>query len=240
MKKPRNGPSIVYVICRNNCNNNRNEENKTTEMLSKTTTTTTTTGTTPLMERVSINFPCLLSSLFGALSSCSTLDLVSAMKTEAKTILACSFTFLFPYPLLYENSHPENQSTCSPSVCHEKLCNDAYSEYNYASAMRGAKVVAHNKEAKGANNILGKYHDKYLRNPRSVEGNHYGSEFYRTLSVVEVYGVDAIERMLEDLVVPSEQHVLKKLAESNSTGPSVKPDIHSHDGKRNDEAVDNM
>lgn len=184
------------------------------------------------------------------------------------------------------------------------------SEYNYASVTKGAKVVAHNKEAKGANNILGKDHDKYLRNPCSVEEkfvvielaeetlvdtvkianfehyssnfkdfelygslsyptdtwsllgkfvaanvkqiqtfqlsepkwlrylklnllNHYGSEFYCTLSVVEVYGVDAIERMLEDLFVPSE---IPKLADSNSTWPSVKPDVHSHDGKKNDEA----
>lgn len=43
-------------------------------------------------------------------------------------------------------------------------------EYNYASAAKGAKVVAHNKEAKGASNILGKDHDKYLRNPCSVGG----------------------------------------------------------------------
>ncbi|OMO79788.1 hypothetical protein CCACVL1_13425 [Corchorus capsularis] len=191
------------------------------------------------------------------------------------------------------------------------------SEYNYASAMKGAKVVTHNKEAKGANNILGKDHDKYLRNPCSVEGkfvvielaeetlvdavkianfehyssnfkefelsgslnyptetwfplgkfvaanvkqiqtfqlsepkwlrylklnllSHYGSEFYCTLSVVEVYGVDAIERMLEDLFVPSEQHVLAKLADSNSTGPSAKPDVHSSDGKRNDEAQNGL
>ncbi|KAG5563474.1 hypothetical protein RHGRI_006037 [Rhododendron griersonianum] len=42
--------------------------------------------------------------------------------------------------------------------------------YNYASATKGAKVVAHNKEAKGASNILGKDHDKYLRNPCSVGG----------------------------------------------------------------------
>ncbi|XVE58084.1 hypothetical protein DITRI_Ditri04bG0142100 [Diplodiscus trichospermus] len=187
------------------------------------------------------------------------------------------------------------------------------SEYNFASEMKGAKVVAHNKEAKGANNILGKDHDKYLRNPCSVEGkfvvielaeetlvdavkianfehyssnfkefelygslnyptetwsplgkfvaanvkqiqtfklsepkwlrylklnllSHYGSEFYCTLSVVEVYGVNAIERMLEDLFVPSEQQVRTKLADSNSTGPSVKPDMRSHDDKRNDEA----
>ncbi|KAG2303631.1 hypothetical protein Bca4012_062384 [Brassica carinata] len=30
--------------------------------------------------------------------------------------------------------------------------------------------------------------------------SHYGSEFYCTLSLVEVYGVDAVERMLEDLI----------------------------------------
>ena len=150
-------------------------------------------------------------------------------------------------------------------------------EYNYASASKGAKVLASNKEAKGASNILSRDKDKYLRNPCSSEekfviielseetlvdtinianfehhssnlktfelhgslvyptdvwvflGNftasnvkqaqgfvlqepkwvrylklnlqsHYGSEFYCTLSVVEVYGVDAVERMLEDLI----------------------------------------
>ncbi|AEE84831.1 Galactose-binding protein [Arabidopsis thaliana] len=153
--------------------------------------------------------------------------------------------------------------------------------YNYASAMKGAKVVDHNKEAKGASNVLGKDHDKYLRNPCSVSDkyvvielaeetlvdtvrianfehyssnpkefslsgslsfpsdmwtpagsfaaanvkqiqsfrlpepkwlrylklnlvSHYGSEFYCTLSVVEVFGIDALEQMLEDLFVPSE------------------------------------
>ncbi|XP_024031602.1 SUN domain-containing protein 4 [Morus notabilis] len=150
-------------------------------------------------------------------------------------------------------------------------------EYNYASASKGAKVLAFNKEAKGASNILGKDEDKYLRNPCSAEEkfvvielseetlvdsieianfehyssnlkdfellgslvyptdewvklgefrannvklaqrfvlsepkwvrylklnllSHYGSEFYCTLSVIEVYGVDAVERMLEDLI----------------------------------------
>ncbi|KAK1370992.1 Galactose-binding protein [Heracleum sosnowskyi] len=150
-------------------------------------------------------------------------------------------------------------------------------DYNYASASKGAKVLAYNKEAKGASNILGRDKDKYLRNPCSAEekfvvielseetlvdtiqianfehyssnlkefelsgslvyptdtwgklGNftaanakhaqrfllqepkwvrylklnllsHYGSGFYCTLSVVEVYGVDAVEKMLEDLV----------------------------------------
>ncbi|CAA7037393.1 unnamed protein product [Microthlaspi erraticum] len=153
--------------------------------------------------------------------------------------------------------------------------------FNYASAMKGAKVVEHNKEAKGASNVLGKDHDKYLRNPCSVSNkyvvielaeetlvdtvrvanlehyssnlkefslsgsltyptekwtpagsfvaanvkqiqtfrlmepkwlrylklnliSHYGSEFYCTLSVVEVFGIDALEQMLEDLFVGSE------------------------------------
>ena len=35
-------------------------------------------------------------------------------------------------------------------------------EYNYASASKGAKVLASNKESKGASNILGKDKDKYL------------------------------------------------------------------------------
>ncbi|KAF5741948.1 hypothetical protein HS088_TW10G00956 [Tripterygium wilfordii] len=150
-------------------------------------------------------------------------------------------------------------------------------EYNYASSSKGAKVLAFNKEVKGASNILGKDKDKYLRNPCSAEdkfvvielseeilvdtvvianfehhssnlkefellgsfvyptevwvklGNftaangkhaqrfplpepkwvrylklnllsHYGTEFYCTMSLVEVYGVDAVERMLEDLI----------------------------------------
>ncbi|RID78590.1 hypothetical protein BRARA_A01400 [Brassica rapa] len=153
--------------------------------------------------------------------------------------------------------------------------------YNYASAMKGAKVVDQNKEAKGASNVLGKDHDKYLRNPCSVSNkyvvielaeetlvdtvrvanfehyssnlkefslsgslsyptdtwthagrfvaanakqvqtfrlqepkwlrylklsliSHYGSEFYCTLSVVEVFGIDALEQMVEDLFVGSE------------------------------------
>ncbi|KAK4793825.1 hypothetical protein SAY86_011819 [Trapa natans] len=168
------------------------------------------------------------------------------------------------------------------------------SGYNYASASKGAKVVAHNKETKGASNILGKDHDKYLRNPCSAGakfvvielaedtlvdvvrianfehyssnfkdfklsgtlsypteiwtplGNfvaqnikhiqsfkltepkwlrylnlsvlsYYGSEFYCTLSVLEVYGIDAIKRMLEDLFVASSP-------KSNSTDFTLEQD----------------
>ncbi|XVF53098.1 hypothetical protein PTKIN_Ptkin05aG0072400 [Pterospermum kingtungense] len=397
MKKPRNGPSIGHVTCRNNCNTKRNKEN----------------------------------------SSDNSINGKSFYELSLSVIifLWCLVFLFYSTPgLSHENggnSDPANQSSYSPSVCREKLFNDAFSgnanrgdnctngmllefnksasynhsivyqksvkweyslpetnrldevilrvlgytdfhcdlheqegqntskpmdqrspkssptylnfdefrnitrltkegdppgglikithrlesdgsEYNYASVTKGAKVVAHNKEAKGANNILGKDHDKYLRNPCSVEEkfvvielteetlvdavkianfehyssnfkefelygslnyptdtwslfgkfvaanikqiqtfklsepkwlrylklnllSHYGSEFYCTLSVLEVYGVDAIERMLEDLFVPSGNPVLPKLADSNSTGPSVKSDVHSHDGKRNDE-----
>ncbi|KAK8946997.1 hypothetical protein KSP39_PZI006985 [Platanthera zijinensis] len=178
-------------------------------------------------------------------------------------------------------------------------------EYNYASSSKGAKVLAFNKEAKGAFNILDKDKDKYLRNPCSAGekyvvielseetlvdslgvanfehyssnfkdfelfsslvyptdswiklGNftaqnvkhtqrfvlpepkwtrylkfnllsHYGSEFYCTLSVVEVYGVDAVERMLEDLIavenkrlVPEEQTLEKIPSQELSDGDDV-------------------
>lgn len=171
-------------------------------------------------------------------------------------------------------------------------------EYNYASASKGAKVLAHNKEAKGAGNILERDEDKYLRNPCSVSDkfvvielseetlvdsisianlehyssnfkdfslmgslsypteewiplsnftaenvrheqrftlpepkwvrymklnliSHHGSEFYCTLSFIEVYGVDAIEKMLEDFIaVPHEQvddHKISPKVEENIT-----------------------
>ncbi|GAB4861181.1 hypothetical protein Ancab_036338 [Ancistrocladus abbreviatus] len=174
-------------------------------------------------------------------------------------------------------------------------------EYNYASAAKGAKVLAFNKEAKGASNILGKDKDKYLRNPCSAEEkfviielseetlvdaieianfehyssnlkdfeilgtsayptdtwvklgnftagnvklaqrfalpepkwvrylklnllNHYGSEFYCTLSSIEVYGVDAIERMLEDLISVPDNHITSaELAHESETPASPSP-----------------
>ncbi|XAR70162.1 hypothetical protein NMG60_11026932 [Bertholletia excelsa] len=191
-------------------------------------------------------------------------------------------------------------------------------EYNYASAAKGAKVVAHNKEAKGASNILGKDHDKYLRNPCSVEEkfvvielaeetlvdtvkianfehyssnfkefeltgsliypteswfslgkfvaanvkhaqtfklhepkwarylklnlfSHYGSEFYCTLSVMEVYGIDAIERMLEDLIVASGKSATKKLPDPNTTAtPSLMPEVPDPKDKKIDGQVQNV
>ncbi|KAI3691868.1 hypothetical protein L6452_31670 [Arctium lappa] len=170
-------------------------------------------------------------------------------------------------------------------------------EYNYAAASKGAKVVAHDKEAKGASNILGEDHDMYLRNPCSVPEKfvvielaeetlvdaitianfehhssnfkqfellgslvfptetwydlgtfvaenvkhrqyfklpeprwaryimlrlitHYGSEFYCTLSVFEAYGVDAIEKMLEDLFMASDEPANRKSLTPNPTSLS--------------------
>ncbi|XP_073062602.1 SUN domain-containing protein 4-like isoform X2 [Primulina eburnea] len=47
---------------------------------------------------------------------------------------------------------------------------------------------------------------------------HHGSEFYCTLSVLEVYGVDAVEKMLEDLI-----SVQDKLLVSEETSSEQKP-----------------
>ncbi|GLU16286.1 hypothetical protein SLE2022_327250 [Rubroshorea leprosula] len=174
-------------------------------------------------------------------------------------------------------------------------------EYNYASASKGAKVLAYNKEAKGASSILSSDKDKYLRNPCSAEekfviielseetlvdtieianfehhssnlkdfelygslvyptdlwikiGNftaanvklaqrfvlqepkwvrylklnllsHYGSEFYCTLSVLEVYGVDAVERMLEDLISVQDNLFVPEEGSSDTKQTSLLPE----------------
>ncbi|KAJ7949648.1 Galactose-binding domain-like protein [Quillaja saponaria] len=60
-------------------------------------------------------------------------------------------------------------------------------EYNYASASKGAKVLASNKEAKGASNILSRDQDKYLRSPCSAE------EKFVIIELSEETLVDTIE-----------------------------------------------
>ncbi|KAJ1386094.1 SUN domain [Sesbania bispinosa] len=88
---------------------------------------------------------------------------------------------LQPPQLPGENVHPASHRNIAPQeqdrgVNSELVNNITHrlesdgSVYNYASESKGSKVVAHNKEAKGAKNILGKDHDKYLRNPCSVGG----------------------------------------------------------------------
>lgn len=53
--------------------------------------------------------------------------------------------------------------------------------------------------------------------------SHHGSEFYCTLSVLEVYGVDAVEKMLEDLI-----SVQDKLSVSGELLDDKKPDLSQH------------
>ena len=66
---------------------------------------------------------------------------------------------------------------------------------------------------------------------------HYGSEFYCTLSLVEVYGINAIERMLKDLIVASVASIPDKLPVHNITDTSS---LKSEDGQidRNGKKVD--
>nr|GMD21607.1 SUN domain-containing protein 4-like isoform X1 [Ipomoea batatas] len=176
-------------------------------------------------------------------------------------------------------------------------------DYNYASASRGAKVLAYNKEAKGASSVLCRDKDEYFRNPcsaaekfvvvelseetlvdtveianfehyssnpREIELlgsrvypadswvklgsftaanvkhaqrfvlpdpkwarylklnilSHYGSEFYCTLSLLEVYGVDAVEKMLEELVsVPAKLFSSdQKSSSTHKSSSSQKPE----------------
>lgn len=179
-------------------------------------------------------------------------------------------------------------------------------EYNYAAASKGAKVLAHNKEAKGAANILGGDKDKYLRNPCSSDDkfvvielseetlvdtvalanlehyssnfrdfevygsmsypteawellgrftaenakhaqrfvlpeprwtrylrlrlvSHYGSGFYCILSYLEVYGVDAVERMLQDFIAGAGAG-----AEANASRDRASVDFASREIDSND------
>ncbi len=170
------------------------------------------------------------------------------------------------------------------------------SGYNYADIGHGAKLVASNKEAKGAGHILIADKDKYLRNPCSAEDKfvvvelseetlvdsivianyefhssnvkelellgsldvcptedwmslgkfeaenvrhaqrfmlaepkwvrclmlrlitHYGFEFYCTLSVLEVHGVDAIEHLLGDWVGEDGAGVIRASLSQNESG----------------------
>ncbi|KAH9330601.1 hypothetical protein KI387_002709, partial [Taxus chinensis] len=184
-----------------------------------------------------------------------------------------------------KSCNDKNRATSHPQGVITHRLEPGGGEYNYAAASKGAKILSHNREAKGIQNILDRDKDKYLRNPCSAEdkfvvielseetlvdtiviadfehyssklkqfellsslvyptddwvllGNffpdnvkhaqrftleepkwarylklrflsHYGTEFFCTLSKVEVFGVDAIERMLEDLISVGE-HSLK-------------------------------
>lgn len=55
--------------------------------------------------------------------------------------------------------------------------------------------------------------------------SHHGSEFYCTLSVLEVYGVDAVEKMLEDLISVQDNQLQKdeQISETEATTQPPEP-----------------
>lgn len=59
--------------------------------------------------------------------------------------------------------------------------------------------------------------------------SHYGSEFYCTLSSIEVYGIDAVERMLEDLISVSDKHPASKEAKGERESVSPAPESSEYD-----------
>lgn len=75
---------------------------------------------------------------------------------------------------------------------------------------------------------------KWVRYLKLNLQSHYGSEFYCTLSVVEVYGVDAVERMLEDLIYTQDNPFTSgegngdKRAVSLHPNPAEGEDVHQN------------
>ncbi|CAB4289011.1 unnamed protein product [Prunus armeniaca] len=89
-----------------------------------------------------------------------------------------------------------------------------------------------------ANNKLAQRFDfqepKWVRYIKLNLLSHHGSEFYCTLSVIEIYGVDAVERMLEDLIsvesspfVSEGATVDQKPTSSNPDSPEVDEFYHN-------------
>ncbi|KAK9741058.1 hypothetical protein RND81_03G078900 [Saponaria officinalis] len=66
---------------------------------------------------------------------------------------------------------------------------------------------------------------KWVRYLKLKIFSHHGSEFYCTLSSIEVYGVDAVERMLEDLISDNDNH--QPVGERESTAPVFESHEHS-------------
>ncbi|QCD85589.1 acyl-CoA dehydrogenase [Vigna unguiculata] len=88
---------------------------------------------------------------------------------------------------------------------------------------------------------------KWVRYLKLNLQSHYGSEFYCTLSVVEVYGVDAVERMLEDLIntqdnmfAPGDGNTDKRTVSPQHSNPSETEDVHKNNfgGINSDHASD--
>ncbi|KAI7748044.1 hypothetical protein M8C21_028548 [Ambrosia artemisiifolia] len=83
-------------------------------------------------------------------------------------------------------------------------------DYNYASAAKGAKVLAYNKEAKGASNILTVDKDKYLRNPCSAE------EKYVVVKLSE-------ETLVDTITIANFEHHSSNLKDFELLGSLVYP-----------------
>ncbi|KAL2326519.1 hypothetical protein Fmac_025577 [Flemingia macrophylla] len=76
---------------------------------------------------------------------------------------------------------------------------------------------------------------KWVRYLKLNLQSHYGSEFYCTLSVFEVFGVDAVERMLEDLIytqdnlfAPGDGNDADKRTLSPPPSPAEGEDVHQN------------
>lgn len=81
---------------------------------------------------------------------------------------------------------------------------------------------------------------KWIRYLKFNLMSHYGSDFYCTLSLVEVYGVDAIEQMLEDLIVNSVNSAKNGTRSPNSTTPSLESAESGSGIRLADEATQNF
>ncbi|XP_057457244.1 SUN domain-containing protein 4-like [Lotus japonicus] len=69
---------------------------------------------------------------------------------------------------------------------------------------------------------------KWVRYLKLNLQSHYGSEFYCTLSIVEVYGVDAVERMLEDLIYTQDNLSGGGNDDKNTVSPHPDPAESEH------------
>ncbi|KAL9234241.1 hypothetical protein vseg_009131 [Gypsophila vaccaria] len=66
---------------------------------------------------------------------------------------------------------------------------------------------------------------KWVRYLKLKIFSHHGSEFYCTLSSIEVYGVDAVERMLEDLISDHDNH--QSVGEREPAAPVLESHEHN-------------
>ncbi|XP_042492812.1 SUN domain-containing protein 4-like isoform X2 [Macadamia integrifolia] len=70
---------------------------------------------------------------------------------------------------------------------------------------------------------------KWVRYLKLKMLSHYGLEFYCTLSVLEVYGVDAVERMLEDWVSVQDKPFGSEEMVTDGAPVAPQPELSEHD-----------